>query len=176
MRVLNSMQGSRNRAAEALKSLLHQVSQIKLTSIDSTSSNPDLKVDILAEVEVHGHRHTLVCKVNASGRPDHVLVALKEFEELTGKFDDRAMPVIIAPHISEEARALCGANKAGFLDLEGNAHLELGDLFIFRRTRPQQAQSTATPQSSAILQTPAILSNAAITLPQRVQGQFARVA
>jgi len=141
MRVVDSMQVVRNRAAEALKAALHQVSQFKLKSIETNLPNPDLKVDILAQVDVHGRRHTLVCKVQASGRPDHILVALKEFQSLADRLDGNAMPVIIAPRLSDEAKALCGANKACFLDLEGNAHLELGEVFIIRSMRPRSAHT-----------------------------------
>ena len=147
MKVLNSMNTARNRAAEALKTVLDQVSQVKLKSIETNPPDPDLKVDILAHVDVHGHRRTLVCKVNASGQPDHVLVALKEFQDLGDKFEQDVMPVIIAPRISEEAKALCGANKAGFLDLEGNAHLELGEVFIVRRMRSQRPQGHANSET-----------------------------
>jgi len=134
MRLVNSMHDARNRAAEALKTVLDQVSQIKLKSIDAPT--PDLKVDILAHVDVHGHRHTLACKINATGRPDHVRVALKELQDLEDLLQTGAEPVIIAPYFSEEMKALCGASKAGFLDMDGNAHLEVGDVFIVRRSQP----------------------------------------
>ena len=58
MKVLNSMNTARNRAAEALKTVLDQVSQVKLKSIETNPPDPDLKVDILAHVDVHGHRRT----------------------------------------------------------------------------------------------------------------------
>jgi hypothetical protein len=80
MRMTDPMLAVRSRAAEALKTALHQVSQIKLRKIDHSSPGPDLKVDMLAHVDVHGRSHTLVCKLTASGRPDYVRMALKEFE------------------------------------------------------------------------------------------------
>ena len=49
--MVSSMQcctGIQDRAAEALKAVLHQVSQIKLKGIDVDSPHADLKVDILA--------------------------------------------------------------------------------------------------------------------------------
>jgi hypothetical protein len=144
--MVNSMQTARSKAAEALKAVLHQVSQVKLKDI--SLPDPDLKTDIVASVDVHGHRRTLVCRVKASGRPEHVLVALDELQSLAGQFDGDAMPVIIAPHLSEEAQALCGARKAGFLDLAGNARLDLGEVFICRRTLPQSAENSPASLSS----------------------------
>ena len=136
MRMVSSMHTAKSRAAEALKSVLHQVSQVKLKNIDLP--DPDLKIDIVAHVDVHGHRRTLVCRVSASGRPDMILVALEQLQSVANQFDGDATPVIIAPHLSEEAKALCGEKRAGFLDLAGNARIDLGEVFIFRRTLAQR--------------------------------------
>ncbi len=141
------MQAMRNSAAEALKSVLHHVSQIKVKGMELDSPRPDLKVDILAYLDVQGHSHTLVCKVRASGRPDHVRMALKELKGHASEFPPNATPVLIAPHFSEEARALCRESNAGFLDLEGNARLELGDVFIGKRSLPQARGNSDLPAS-----------------------------
>ncbi len=142
MRMADPMQAVRNQAAEALKAVLHGVSQIKLETIDVDSPGPNLKVDMLAHVDVHGHRHTLVCKVTTSGRPDYVRTALKEFRDEAEQTQGHSTLVFIAPQISDEVKALCGESKAGFLDLEGNAHLELGEVFIVKRTLSKAVGST----------------------------------
>jgi len=147
MRMTDPMLVVKSRAAEALKSVLHQVSQIKLRKIDNDSPGPDLKVDMLAHVDVHGHSHTLLCKVTASGRPDYVRTALKEFEEDGNRQGGNSTLVFIAPRMSEEGKALCGEGKAGFLDLEGNARLELGDVFIVKRTVSKRAANSPSPLS-----------------------------
>jgi hypothetical protein len=144
--MVNSMQTARSRAAEALKAVLHQVSQVKLNNIDLP--DPDLKIDLVAHVDVHGHRRTLVCSVNTSGRPDLILVALDQLQSLADSFNGDATPVIIAPHLSEEAKALCGERRTGFLDLAGNARLDLGDVFIFRRTLTQRVHRASAPLSN----------------------------
>lgn len=137
MRMVSSVNAVRRHAAEALKSVLRQVSQIKLKEIDLDSPRPDLKVDILAHVDIHGHSHTLMCKVRASGRPEHVRIALEEFHVQNVQFSENTIPVLIAPHFSEEAKALCRESNAGFLDLAGNARLDLGEVFIGKRSLPQ---------------------------------------
>jgi len=147
MKVASSMQAMRNSAADALKSVLHHVSQVKIKDIELDSPRADLKVDILAYLDVQGHSHTLVCKVRASGRPDHVRTALKELQGHASEIYPNATPVLIAPYLSEEARALCWESKAGFLDLEGNARLELGDVFIGKRSLPQATHSPDSPIS-----------------------------
>jgi len=145
MNVGDSMHAMRNAAAEALDAVLHHVSQIKVKSIELDSPRADLKVDILAHLDVHGHSHTLVCKVRASGRPEHVRTALEEFQVHASEFSPNATPVLIAPHLSEEARVLCRESRARFLDLEGNARLELGDVFIGKRSLPQARGGADSP-------------------------------
>ncbi|HEV2487921.1 MAG TPA: hypothetical protein VGT08_20545 [Terracidiphilus sp.] len=147
MIMVDSMHVAKNRAAEALQSVLHQVSQIKLRNIDIDSPRPDLKIDILAQVDVHGHSHTLVCKVEASGRPDHVRTALDALRSHAAGLDGNTTRVFITPRISEETKALCGESKTGFLDLEGNARLDLGEVFIVKRTLRQSRRSSPSSVS-----------------------------
>jgi len=145
MRIVDTANTAKSRAAEALMSVLHQVSQIKLKGIDLESPRPDLRVDILAHIDVHGQSRTLICKVRASGHPDHVRMALEEFQVDASRFDGNATRVVIAPHLSEKSKALCRESKAGFLDLEGNARLELGEVFIGKRSWPRlKSRSTAS--------------------------------
>lgn len=145
MRMASSVSAATSRAAEALKSVLRQVSQIKLSSIDLDSPRPDLKIDIRAQVDVHGHRRTLLCKVRASGQPDQVRTALEEFDVRDAQFSANSIPVLIAPHFSEEGKALCREGNTGFLDLEGNARIDLGEVFIGNRSL-SYARKTAQSQ------------------------------
>ncbi len=140
MRMVDSVKFAKKTAVEALKGVLRQVSQIKVKGIDFESPHPDLKVDILAHLEVHGHLHTLVCKVKTSGRPESVRLALREFQGHSAHLGDNSTPVLIAPRLSEEARALCRESRLGFLDLEGNARLDLGEVFIGKRSLPQSRE------------------------------------
>ncbi len=142
MRMVDSAQSTKNRAADALRAVLHHVSAIKLKEINMDSPGPDLKVDLLAHVDVYGHSHTLVCKVEASGRPDHVRTALEALRSRADELEGNATPVFIVPHMSEEAKALCCESKTGFLDLEGNARLDIGEVFIVERTLRQQRRSS----------------------------------
>ena len=141
MKIVDSAQVAKNRAADALRAVLHHVSAIKLKEIDMDSLGPDLKVDILAHVDVYGHSHTLVCKVEASGRPDHVRTALGVLRSHADELAGNTTPIFIAPHMSEEAKALCWKSNTGFLDLEGNARLDIGEVFIVERTLRQPRRS-----------------------------------
>ncbi len=143
--MIDSMKSAKDKAAEALRAVLRQVSQIKVKDVEFDSPRPDLKVDILAHLDVQGHSHTLMCTVDATGQPDHVRMALDKFRDHSTRLADNSTMVFIAPHLPEESQTLCREGKAGFLDLEGNARLDFGDVFIGKRSLPQVGNRSKSP-------------------------------
>ncbi len=127
------------RATEALKSLLGQVSAVKLKEMKRESPAHGRAAEILAHVDVYGHSHTLACEVNADTRPSKVRASIKKLQDCAAHLAGETTMVLIAPYLSPEAQALCEASHAGFLDLEGNARLSLGEVFIGKRSTRQQA-------------------------------------
>jgi hypothetical protein len=136
MKVLDSVQPTHDLAVEALKAVLQQVSAIKLKNIDADSAEPKGKADIVAHVEVYGHSHTLVCMMMSGDEPQSVREALAEFCDHALQLCDKSNPCCIAPRFSEDALALCREKKAGHLDLDGNARIDLGEVFIARQLLP----------------------------------------
>jgi hypothetical protein len=134
-------------AVAALKTLLSQVSAIKLREVRIECTAPSREFLIVAFVDVYQHSHTLVCSVKSSDEPHDVRSALAELESRTARLSSNATPVFIAPRVSSQARALCSASRTGFLDLEGNARLHLDDLFIGQRSipLPRGPQPVAVP-------------------------------
>lgn len=134
------------RAAAALKAVLAEVSTIKLREIRHQSPESGGDRGLTAYVDVFGRHHTLACGVPCDGQPVHVRSALEELRQGAAQFPGEATPVIIAPYLSPESQALCKESKAGFLDLEGNARLALGEVFIVKRTLPTHgAHRSTTP-------------------------------
>ena len=125
------------RATEALRTLLGQVSVIKLKEIRRES-----KGSVVADVDVLGHRHTLACEVKANAQPENLRTALRNLSNSQRK--DAAIPVVIAPYMSPEAQAMCKESHAGFLDLEGNARLALGEVFMCKRALSPHTRSQIT--------------------------------
>ncbi len=122
------------RATEALKLLLQQVSAVKLKEMKRESSARGRAADIVAHIDIHGHSHTLACEVNADTRPSKVRASLTKLQKCAAHLAGETTLVLIAPYLSPEAQALCKQNEAGFLDLEGNARLSLGEVFIGKRS------------------------------------------
>jgi hypothetical protein len=131
-------------AAAALKAALAEVSTIKVREIRHEPSQPgrDSRLEIC--VELFGQRHTLTCGIDADGEPQQVRSLLVALRTSGTQRDHEAMPIIFAPSLSLESQALCKESQAGFVDLEGNARLALGEVFIVRHTLPQRNQHRAT--------------------------------
>ncbi len=116
------------RAIEALRALLGQVSVVKLKEIRREPHGP-----MLARVDVLGHSHTLACDIEPDGQPETLRAHLRELRDGAMQYDGAATPVLIAPYLSPEAQAVCKECETGFLDLQGNARLALGEFFIGKR-------------------------------------------
>ena len=127
------------RAADALKALLGQVSAIRVKEMRREAHAEGRCVEILAETDVFGHTHLLACGVNAQGEPAQLRTALRLLCDDAASIAGNVTPVLIAPYLSPEAQQLCKENNAGFLDLEGNARLTLGEVFIGMRSLPESS-------------------------------------
>jgi len=151
------MKDLERQAAGALRLLLEQVPAIKLLDIEHEALTPDDGVDIVARVEVYGRRQALVCEVKSSGQPRHVRLALLQLRDYVTNQAKDAAPVFIAPYLSPEAQALCREHEVGYLDLEGNARLAFGSVFIERQVASKPAverrelRSLFKPKSAQVL-------------------------
>jgi hypothetical protein len=126
------------RAAEALKRLLSQVSTISLKEIrhDQTESSA---AGFAAHVDVFGRSHVLACEFRSSAQLADLQSELEELRYSATRYASGATPVLIAPYLSAEAQAICNSCAAGFLDLEGNARISVGEVFIGKRTLPNRS-------------------------------------
>jgi len=126
------------RAAAALKALLEQVSAVKLRELKHEPPARGRAAEIVARIDVYGHSHTLACEVNSDSSPGKVRASLKKLQDCAAHLAGQTTPVLIAPYLSPEAQALCKECRACFLDLEGNARLTVGEVFIGKRSLHQQ--------------------------------------
>jgi hypothetical protein len=153
----NLMKDLERQAAGTLRALLEQVPAIKLLDIGHEALAPDHGVDIVAHVEVYGRRQALVCEVKSSGQPRHVRLALLHLRDIVANQAKDAAPVFIAPYLSPEGQALCREHDVGYLDLEGNARLAFGSVFIEREvaSKPgverRELRSIFKPKAAQVL-------------------------
>jgi hypothetical protein len=115
---------------------LGQMSGVDLKDMRREYVGSDRPNAILARIDVLGHGHTLACAVERKGEPAHIRAALSDFLNRALHLTGSATPVIIAPYLPPEAQTVCKDADAGFLDLEGNGRLSIGELFIAERSFP----------------------------------------
>ena len=96
-------------------------------------------VDLVVEIEVPERKSVkrLACEIKAEGFPKYLRLAAKQLKMFLGN-DKSLYPVIIAPFISEEGRALCKEEGIGFLDLSGNCFLSFNDTYIEVKGNPNR--------------------------------------
>lgn len=128
------------RAMDALRTLLGQLSVIKVKEIRRAPKGP-----MVACLEVLGHKYLLACEIEANTRPESLRSALDELSRDAASCAGTATPLIIAPYLSPEAQALCKERSASYLDLEGNARLAVGEVFIGKRSLPARDAHRASP-------------------------------
>jgi hypothetical protein len=146
MKTGNAREELEVRAAAALKAVLAAISTVKVREIRHRPQETGHDSGLMAFVDIFGHHHTLACGVQPDGQPGRLLSVLEGLRQGAEHLPGGATPVIIAPYLSPEAQALCMENKTGFVDLEGNARLALGEVFIVKRTVPSHGpQGSATP-------------------------------
>jgi hypothetical protein len=147
MKPISTKQELRIRAAEALREVLGEVSGTKVRNISHPSPDEGSAGAFTASVDVYGQQHTLTCEFAADDQPAHLRALLEGMRSSIASTHTSATPVIIASHISDEARTVCAENHAGFLDLEGNARIALGEVFILKRTLPNSVRRNAAPEA-----------------------------
>ena len=128
MQMQEQAEAKRMRAIEALKSVLTRVSGVKLKNIDAREL--ESVIDIIAQVEVYGRVHTLACMLVSNDEPQQARESILDFCGRTLNVENNATPVLIAQRLSTDLQQLGRETKAGVLDLEGNARIELGEAFI----------------------------------------------
>ena len=74
LKAIESMKEVACQAADALRTLLEQVSAIQLLDIEHGTRDPHVGIDIVAHIDVSGTRRVLVCEVKSSGQPRHVAI------------------------------------------------------------------------------------------------------
>lgn len=118
-------------AGEALRGLFDSRPQLKVEKIEFESHVADgRRADILASIDAFGHRHTLVCEVKHDGQPRHVRNAVLQLLDSIGRMNLSAVPVLIAPFLSEKSRAICIDYNVNYLDLYGNAFFQAPGILI----------------------------------------------
>jgi len=177
MKTTDSKIAMRQRAEEALKLLLSEVSTIRLKEISYPLPAERSRARFVAHVEVLGRSHALACEAGTSYDPASLRKALDELRRAAAQYSIHAAPLLIAPYLPPEAQAICKECRAGFLDFEGNARIAVGEIFIGKRRLTQRNLEPQFMFSEAVLNQPVLppVDKALNDSPQRTRrSQSAR--
>lgn len=153
----NPMKDAEVRAAEALRGLLERIPILQVKGIDTEAVSNDWEPDLIARLLVDGRPHQLVCEYKSNGQPRYARSAILELRNYVAHRAAKATPVFIAPYISPAVRQLCDETGVGYLDLEGNARIAFGGVFIERMVADKPAaqqrelKSLFRPKSAQVL-------------------------
>jgi hypothetical protein len=126
MQMQGRIESKRMRAMEALKAVLSNVSGVKLVDFESQQDEHE----VVALIQVYGRKRKLACMIVPNDEPRQVHQSLIRLCDRAMHHAMNATPVLIAPRTSADLLTLCRETGVGLLDFEGNARIELEDLFI----------------------------------------------
>lgn len=153
----NPMNEAEARAGEALRRLLEKIPILQIEGIESEAVSGQWEPDLIARLLVDGRRHVLICEYKSNGQPRYARSALLELRDYMEQRAPQATPVFMAPYISPAVRQLCEEKGVGYLDLEGNARIAFGGVFIERMVADKPAaeqrelKSLFRPKSAQVL-------------------------
>jgi Transcriptional regulator, AbiEi antitoxin, Type IV TA system len=154
---LHPMKEAEARAGEALRGLLEKIPILQVEGIDAEAVSGDWEPDLIARLLVDGRQHLLVCEYKSNGQPRFARSAMLELRNYVAQRAPEATPVFIAPYISPAVRQLCEEKGVGYLDLEGNARIAFGGVFIERMVadkpvaEQRELKSLFRPKSAQVL-------------------------
>jgi hypothetical protein len=141
-------------ATEALCAALDTLSFIRKQDIRIELSPTDRRIGLLVRVNVFGKTYTLACALHARVFPEGLDAALYDVHSAATALGCSALPVLIAEVLSPEAQARCRQNHIAYIDLLGNAHLDVGEIFVARRAvypRPSTSRPQELPRTRSVV-------------------------
>jgi len=97
-------------------------------------------VDVALRLKIGAQRETLLCEVVSQRFPKQIREKGLQLLETTEQ-GKKGYPVIIAPYISELGKEICKKMGVGFLDLSGNASLDLSSFYLEIEGKPNKFKS-----------------------------------
>jgi hypothetical protein len=130
LKISNSVKEAEKRGAAELERLLKRIPKIKLKTLKIGMMSKDPGFDIQVRIELDGIQHTLIAEVKTSGQPRYAREAILRLKAIAARSTPPAVPVFIAPFLSESTRDLCFQQGISYLDFEGNARMAFDSVYL----------------------------------------------
>ena len=157
MKVPVSMKELEIEATSAVEALFARIPAIKIDHIQHEPTIPDQHVDLFVHLHAFGQPRALVVELKRSGQPRFARMAASHLLKYIAHSEANAVPVFMAPYVSEESRKVCDEFGMGFIDLVGNAHLQFDGVYIDRtvaekpESERRSLRSIFSPKASQIV-------------------------
>ena len=163
MKTSDSVKNEEIQALEAVTILLSRIPDLEIDAAEEEGLfGPDRGIDAKVDLR-HGDKgYTLIIEYKRSGQPRHTRSAIYQLRNYLAHYDGPAfnrnlIPMLVAPYLSPEARAMCDEHRVAYLDLFGNARLAFNGVYIDRavadkpKSEVRALRSIFTPKAAAIL-------------------------
>ncbi len=117
-------------ALARLYDLLGRVPKLEILGSEEQYNFGHGRADVVLQIKVANVHWALIVEFKPNGQPMHVRSALHQLNKYGQHEGASAVPVLIAPYLSPEARRLCVEDGVSFLDLHGNSRLTFGSVYI----------------------------------------------
>ncbi|CAN0618829.1 conserved protein of unknown function [Burkholderia multivorans] len=151
------MNETRLQSRAALEQLLSRVPIIEVDEVRVEQPAGERNIDLVMQIRTAGQPYRLLCEVLPNGQPRYVSHALLKLRDYQTNAAPDIVPILIAPYFSPGTRAICQQSNVGYLDLEGNASISFGGVFIDRQVAEHPAaerrelRSLFKPKSAQVL-------------------------
>jgi hypothetical protein len=134
LKVTNSVKAFEREGTEELERLLKRIPRLKLKLLKTGSIGKDSGFDLELRLELNGKQHTLIAEIRGNGQPRYAREAILRLKAIASRTRPSAIPVFIAPFLTESTRELCAQEEVSYLDLEGNARLVFDSVYLEIKT------------------------------------------
>jgi hypothetical protein len=147
------------RAAKVLEEFLSSIPCIRLHKIhrEMKIGASNVRADIVANLTYAERPLKLAIEVKSSGQPKVVRNAAHQVKRYVQEAAPDAIPMVMAPYLSEQAQGVCRDEQVAYLDFMGNTRLSFDTVYVERRVegRPEPERralrSLFKPKSARIL-------------------------
>lgn len=157
MNTVTSLNAERQ-AARILEDLLEKIPRLEVGRLERDAPlDSDARFDLTVDIIYAGQTIRLVVEVKANGQPRIVREAAAQLKRQLRDKNADAVPLVMAPYLSEQAREACLKEGVGYADFIGNIHIAFETIFIDRQVagRPEPERrglrSLFKPKSARIL-------------------------
>ncbi|MFC7535917.1 type IV toxin-antitoxin system AbiEi family antitoxin [Sphingomonas sp. GCM10030256] len=158
MKQLKSLNVER-KATEEIKAFLAGLPNLTNAHVVShgIAGEPDDGIDIVVDSRFAGKPLRLIIEVKNNGQPRTVRNAAAQLHRYMRNHVTHAVPVVVAPYLSRQARDVCREEGVGYLDFMGNAFIASDSIYIERelpgQPEPERRalRSLYKPKSARVL-------------------------